>query len=229
MMAALIPFACLAKEEVRGAVDAWAGTAVHGARGTQSSGFMLTHSLDDALYAGGFRLIAGASTGRYRFASADAAGGQVHGRYAEGFAQLGYQWSLGDSSLALAAGPVIRDLNLSYASPDDTRTGSSTGLRSSVTLYSQPSPSLSLLGVVNRSSIEGSAFYLGKLGIRAGNLEFGPEATISSGKDYREGRLGIHISGMQLGPLQLGISAGGTKNKDRQRSQYLGLSARYVY
>lgn len=78
-----------------------------------------------------------------------------------------------------------------------------------------------------RYSIINNAYQLQtKLGVKALDaLYIGPELVFSGSDVYAQRRLGVHLSGLRLGPMQVGLSGGWSRNlKDGRDSGYLGLN-----
>jgi hypothetical protein len=63
----------------------------------------------------------------------------------------------------------------------------------------------------------------------AQNVFIGPEALFLGDDLYRQWRTGLHLSGVTLGALQLGISGGYLKDETRGSGAYGILDARMVF
>ena len=58
-------------------------------------------------------------------------------------------------------------------------------------------------------------------------LFFGPEATAYVERNYREARVGLHVSGLTIGRFQFRVNAGISGNSNRESGYYVGISSHF--
>lgn len=226
VLAAAVPCLPTAAEE-RVGIDAWGGA---GGSGAWNSGVVATYAPTGSLYGSGLRVIGGASTGRYEYLSVASPSGTVAGRYTEFFAQLGYNFAGPRGSLTIAAGPTVSKTELSFVPAGDSEPGVKVGLRAGLTGFMPVGSSGFFLGVVSHSFADTSTYYLARLGFNVRNgLAFGPETSLASGRNYREERLGVHLTGIPAGKLNFGLAAGARSDQDNRRGGYFQVSGRLTF
>jgi hypothetical protein len=132
-------------------------------------------------------------------------------------AMAGYQWALPQTMLGLFAG-----FEFDARNDIEGRARIESGVRLQGEIWSNPTPQTMLSITMIASSIKPSFWARGAYGfeIREG-LYIGPEiSTYATDDDYKEGRLGLHITGIKLGPLHFRLSGGGWKDTDQKRGGY---------
>lgn len=226
-IAATIVPAIATADEVMTSFDAWSGT---GGAQTSNTGFVATYALTGSLYKSGFRAIGGISDGKYSYSDTASPSGRIQGRYADIFAQVGYNFAGPMGSLTLAAGPTVVSSLVSFQAPGGPTSGEKRGIRTSLTGYMPVGKSGYVVGVGFHSSADQSNYYMVKMGfdVRDG-LNFGPEASIAKGRNYNERRLGVHLTGFTVGKIILGLSAGRRQDQDNRHGGYIQVSARATF
>ena len=61
------------------------------------------------------------------------------------------------------------------------------------------------------------------------DLSIGPEVALLDASDYRQTRVGLHLSGLRVGRVQAGLSVGTTKDQDGNRGNHFGVNARMMF
>lgn len=142
-------------------------------------------------------------------------------------AMIGYQWALDRVFLAGFVGPEV-DAQQPVTLGDIPRASHPRlGVRFQGELWAHPTESTLLVGTVVAGSARGSLWTRTALGYRLwDNVFVGPEASLSITDSYREWRLGGHVTGLQLGRVSVGLSAGWRRDQDAgHEGAYVNLSA----
>jgi hypothetical protein len=129
---------------------------------------------------------------------------------AQAYAMLGYQWMLGPVTFAALVGP---ELDAEMDAPDAWRSARTRiGLRGDAELWAHPTPrTLATATLIAGSAREhvwgrisgGYAFWPG--------VFLGPEASFYTRDDYREWRLGAHLTGLNGGASTSGFPAASSR------------------
>lgn len=213
-------------QDERFSADAWlGGSAIH----TGNFGVALTHATDGSIHQSGLRLQAVALRGYYRYSSHAAPDGLVKGRYSDLSVSLGYQLVGAEHGFMVSIGPSLFTKNLSYRTPDD-RTGSKLGGKIAAMGYWAPArwPSAFVYG--NYSSADSTGNLYANLGFSLpGELSIGPEIALLDGRGFRETRVGIHLSGLRVGEILAGVSAGTTRDQFGNRGRHLSMNVRITF
>jgi len=132
----------------------------------------------------------------------------------------GYQWSLDRIHLSVFVGP---DLALGGATPRDTP--ARLGARVHGELWAHPTPDTLATASVIASTASRSVWARVSGGVRVLDLVYvGPEASYYWEDAYREGRIGLHATGLSVGGVTLRGSLGLSIPDDRKKGLYGGLS-----
>ncbi len=143
---------------------------------------------------------------------------------------LGYGFKLERGLLLTAVGPtVVRSAQW----PGDLSPPSAVvrhGVKAYSSLYANPTDATMLYSQAYYSSVGQSYYFQGKGGWAVLPRVFvGPEVTFSGGTGRDQWRLGGHISGLKLGPLLLGLSAGYENDRTQGRGAYGGTSLQMFF
>lgn len=167
----------------------------------------------------GFKHALGGSLDRPGFVAMAIAGAggarRDEGRHAQASVLAGYQWSLPGWHVALLAGPELeRDGRLQA------------GLRLHGEVWARPIEN----GLLTITAIAGSAQPQAWIQVAAGyrvwdDVHLGPEASYKHEEDWRERRLGLHVTGLNLHGVRLRLSGGRTFVASGRDGFYGGLSA----
>jgi len=166
-----------------------------------------TFALGGTLQQSGLRLRLEGLGGTYGFEQAPNV--TTTGKQYEGGALVGYQqvWNWG--SLGTYAGVNVRENTVPSADPTNTALGTRVGFKAVVDAYLLPAPA-TMMSVYGSYSTAYDAYYAR---FRAGYALFGfgylgPEVAVLGDDYYNQTRVGAHLSAMQLGALQVGVSGG---------------------
>lgn len=138
-------------------------------------------------------------------------------------AGLGYEWRLGDTFLALSAGPEVE------ARYRETRQARSfqqrAGLRLQADLWATPAESWIVQAGAYAVTIDRGR-YGGRLAAGWRLIEafyLGPEIEGYREQDYRKLRLGLHLTGLRLLGLHWRLAGGVQKTSDEKAGAYVTL------
>ncbi|MCV9940789.1 cellulose biosynthesis protein BcsS [Boseaceae bacterium BT-24-1] len=136
---------------------------------------------------------------------------------------LGYEWRIGDSFLALSAGPAVEVAyreTRRYLSFEYRR-----ALRLQADFWSRTTENSVLQANAYAILTEGGRYW-GRLapGWRlVGDLYLGPEFEGYRERDYHKVRLGVHLTGLRLFRLDWRLAAGFQKTRDEKSGAYVTL------
>jgi Cellulose biosynthesis protein BcsS len=142
---------------------------------------------------------------------------------AKAYALAGYQWMLGPAAVSVLAGPELDTEMEAGASLRSARTRF--GLRGHAELWAHPTPETLVTGTLIAGSARGHVWSRASAGyaLRPG-IFVGPEASVHAEEDYREWRVGAHVTGLRWGPLNLRLSGGFMQTTDERPGAYVGVS-----
>jgi hypothetical protein len=142
---------------------------------------------------------------------------------AQAYALIGYQWMFPRIAISALVGPELDAEADSLDAVGSARTRF--GLRGHAELWAHPTPTTLATATLIAGSGRGHVW--GRL---SGGYAFwpgifvGPEAVFYARDDYREWRLGGHITGLKWGPLDLRLSGGLMQSNDDRTGAYVGFS-----
>ncbi len=179
----------------------------------------VTAALNGKLQQSGARVRIEAMAGSYGYTND--AGTHVNGRQVEGGALIGYEWIWREARLAGLVGLSVRNTTLSITDPGNPVVGTSVGVKGSLDFYTRPTDNTMVSAHGSFSSNDMAYYTRFKAGYRIGsNLFVGPEAYVMGNDFYSQWRLGVHLTGMQMGPVQAGISAGYLHDREQKGGAY---------
>ncbi|KRE22579.1 hypothetical protein ASE66_25665 [Bosea sp. Root483D1] len=136
---------------------------------------------------------------------------------------VGYEWRIGDSYLALSAGPAVETAyreTRRYLSFEQR-----TALRLQADLWSTPAENW-FLQAGAYAVLTDNGRYWGRLAAGRqliGELYLGPEFEAYRERDYHKLRLGLHLSGLRLFGLDWRLAGGIQKTSDEKAGAYVTL------
>jgi hypothetical protein len=167
-----------------------------------------TFALGGTLQQSGVRLRLEGLGGTYGFEQAPT-NVTTTGKQYEGGALIGYQqvWNWG--SFGYYVGANVRENTVPSVDPTSTGLGTKVGFKGAVDAYLVPAPA-TMVSFYGSYSTAYDAYYAR---FRAGYSLFGfgylgPEVSVLGDDYYNQARVGAHLSGMQIGALQFGVSGG---------------------
>ena len=184
----------------------------------------------DGLDREGFTLKAVISGGRYRYISGALGNVEVTGRELAAQIMPGARFKRGKLEIKVFAGLDIQDHSLSPDDPSSDLRGGDIGARLAFDLWHEPTPQIMLAADGSLSSIAGSYSARVAAGWRLFNRFYaGPEAQAFASEDYRQTRIGLHLTGFKTGALEWSLAAGWADDNDGRDGLYgrFGVSARH--
>ena len=168
-------------------------------------------SLSQDLDTSGPRVMIIGGGGRYKY---NTTGVPVRGTYAFGDVLAGYGFEGDNYSFNLMAGVNAVNHMLSRSDPTNTVQGTEAGLKVFANLHINPTPVTLYYGEADYSTAFDTVSTSHKFGYDFFGTEIfiGPEASYFRDERSHETRVGGHVSGIKLGRLQLGASAGYSDN-----------------
>jgi hypothetical protein len=164
------------------------------------------------------------SGGSYRYISGALGNAEVDGR--ELAAQLlgGWRFIRGKTELKLFAGLDLQNHRLSPDDPSSSLRGGDVGVRIAFELWNEPSPQTMLAADGSLSSIGTNYSLRAAAGWRINDLFYiGPEAQTFATDDYRQVRVGAHVTGLKTGAFEWSAGAGFAHDSDRRDGTYVRL------
>jgi Cellulose biosynthesis protein BcsS len=149
--------------------------------------------------------------------------GSIFRPTAQAYAMLGYQWMLGPVTVSALAGP---ELDAETDSPNAWRSARTRfGLRGHAELWAHPTPQTLATATLIAGSARGHVWSRISGGYAFWRGVFiGPEASFYASDDYREWRLGAHVTGLKWGRFNFRLSGGFFQANDDHNGAYFGLT-----
>jgi hypothetical protein len=145
----------------------------------------------------------------------------------EASALLGYQWTANGIYAALFAGPELHQEQLTIAAAAGRWSEPRIGFRGQAELWANPTRNTLFTATVVAGTTRASLWARSSAGIRIWReLYVGPEAVLYVTDSYRETKVGLHLTGIDLGIVHLRVSAGmQTQSATRGAAGYLALTS----
>ena len=187
-----------------------------------------TMATDGSLNDSGPRLRLEGLAGTYRFDSGS--GTKITGDQGGGAVLAGYQWIAPRSSLSAYAGVAVRDSQFSGSASGLPIGSVQEGFKGVLEYYATPSDRSMLFAYGSYSSIYNAYYGLLKYGVATvGHAYVGPEIAALGDDLYRQWRIGAHVTGLQMGGLRFGVSAGYEIDQTGKGGAYGTIDARATY
>lgn len=140
---------------------------------------------------------------------------------------LGYQWAAAGLYTAIYAGPELHQEELSVAAAARRVSKPRIGGRLQAEVWANPTPATLFTATAVAGSTRGSLYGRVSAGYRVWrNLFAGPEASFYVTDTYREGKVGLHLTGLDVGIVHMRVSGGLQFEDDRRStSPYFGLTS----
>lgn len=197
--------------------------------GTAFASVGATMPLDKSLDVSGARLRLEGLAGTFKFNSA-VTGDRIKGQQEGASLLAGYEWKSTGKSLAMYGGLEVRNSQFTPLEAGAGTPGAHQGLKATVEYYTALSQRSMLFAYGSYSTIDNAYFGQIKLGIApAGGVYVGPEFAALGDDYYQQWRLGGHVTGMQLGAMQFGLSAGYQLDKAGKGGAYGAVNVRGMY
>jgi hypothetical protein len=159
--------------------------------------------------------------GLYRYESGALGGAEVTGRVVAGFLAPGWRFKRDRLTLTVFAGLDLQSHRLTPADPGAQLNGGYVGARFAAELWYQPTD-LSMISVDGAiSTIGGNYAVRGAAGLRIFNLFYlGPEVQAVQSNDYRQFRVGAHVTALRTGDFEWTAAAGWALDTDDRSGAY---------
>jgi hypothetical protein len=179
----------------------------------------------------GLRLRIGGFGGGYAYASAEqGATRTIDGAFQQGAAMVGYEWVSQHAEIAGYIGAEIAHNGITPNDPSNTVKGTRGGARIGAEFYANPTDDTMMSGVASYASDHNAYYARGKLGVAIFDKVFlGPEALALGDDFFHQWRLGAHVSGLQLGAAQFGVSGGYLRDQVRGSGAYGIIESRLSF
>jgi hypothetical protein len=178
----------------------------------------------------GFTLKALISGGTYNYVSGALDDATVDGR--EFVAQLlpGWRFRRGATEFKVFAGIDLQNHHLSPNDPGAKLRGNDAGARAAFEFWTEPTANTMIAIDGSASTIAGSYSIHAATGWRFANrFYFGPELQAFASDDYRQRRVGAHITAFKLRDTEWSAAAGYAADSDDRNSAYARFSVSRRY
>jgi hypothetical protein len=142
----------------------------------------------------------------------------------------GYEWVNDYASILGLIGANIQSHRLSAYDPTNSVQGTRAGVEVNLEIYANPSPNTLVAAYTSYSS----AFNTYDIDLRPGvavlkDIFVGPQIVFSGDDEYDEWRLGAHVTGIKIGPVETSIAAGYLNDSQQGGGAYgtLDLTTRF--
>lgn len=177
------------------------------------------------LHESGLRLRVDGTGGTYSYQSTTT-GGTVNGVQEDGAAMAGYEWVMQGTSIAVYAGADARHDSLSIPDPGNPVVGTSVGLKTSAEFSTRPAAQTNIEGYASYATNKSAYFTRLRGGyLIAPGIYVGPEVAALGDAFFNQERVGVHVSGVKLGMVQLALAGGYLNDRVRKQGAYVSLDA----
>lgn len=166
-----------------------------------------TFALGGIIQQSGFRLKLEGLGGSYGYDETSNSG-TTQGRQYEGGALLGYQQVWNNATIGYYAGVNVRENTIPAVDPLNTALGTRVGFKAALDAYMRPTELTMLSAYGSYSTAYDSYYARFRAGYSLGVGYLGPEVALLGDDYYGQTRFGAHLSSVQLGALQFGVSGG---------------------
>jgi hypothetical protein len=178
----------------------------------------------------GLRIRLSGLLGGYTYEATAAGVGTVTGNQVGGSFLLGHDWIINRTKIGVFGGLDVISNQLDKIDPDNKTEGATVGFKGGFDFYSTPTTMTMATGTFAFSTAN-SAYYMRLKGGVAiyENVYIGPETLVMGDSFYSQWRLGMHLSGVKLGPVQFGLSGGYVNDAVRGAGGYGILDTRLTF
>jgi hypothetical protein len=174
-----------------------------------------------------FKVLVGG--GLYQYVSGALDNAEVTGRELMGFAMPGWRFKHPGFELILSAGLDLQQHRLSPDDPTASLRGGYAGIRGSADLWLEPSAATMLAVNGSVSSIGPTYSVRAAMGVRLFDRFYvGPEGQAFDCDNYRQYRVGLHLTGLKMESFEWSAGVGWSQDTDDRSGVYgkLGVIAR---
>ena len=188
----------------------------------------VTAAIPGSLSTSGARLRIEGLEGTYEYLSASKT--QIRGRQVEASGLIGFEWVGPFSKVGAYLGGSALNTSLSKPDLNNKATGTSEGLKAAIDYYARPSER-TMVSAYGSFATNDRQFFTR---VRAGYLlpagvYLGPEAAFMGNNSYALWQIGAFLTGMQLGPVQGGLSFGYQQDRDHKSGVYGSADLRVLF
>ncbi len=168
--------------------------------------------------------------GGYRYDASAPGVGVVTGNQVGGSLLMGYEWIVDRTKIGLYAGLDAINNRLDKFDPNNDTAGTTFGARIGLDFYSRPTDATMAAGTFTYSTANNGYYMRLRGGMAVFDQTFlGPELLVQGDNFYTQWRLGVGLSGIQLGPVQIGVSGGYVNDSSRGNGAYGILDTRLTF
>lgn len=167
------------------------------------------------------------SGGAYRYTSGALGNATVRGRQAAGQVSAGWRFKWQRSELKVFVGPDYRSHELTPNDPSASLRGAKIGVRSAFEFWTEPDADSMLAINGSWSTISSRNYALqAQIGWRAlESFYVGPEGLVNASENYRQYRLGLHVTGLRMHWTEWSAGSGIAFDSDNRSGAYLRVGA----
>lgn len=173
--------------------------------GSRTANLVVTGALTGTLSESGPRIRVEGLVGEFEYVSS---AGNTTGRQTGIGVLGGYEWVMPGLSVSAFAGVDMRRTDWASVVPGAPAAGGAFGFTTAFNVYARPTATTMAHGFVSYSSVRDAFFARARFGWAMAAAYVGPEVAYLGDDTFRQARIGAHISGLSLGPLQIGLSSG---------------------
>jgi hypothetical protein len=193
--------------------------------GSKFADVSVTVAPTDSFDKTGLRVRAEGMIGEYKYK--DSAGTKITAREDMASVMAGYEWVSRNFTYAVYGGISGQSDTLSPADPANQVQGKHIGLKVSGEFYDTRRKNTLLMGYASYSTNANSYYVRLKYGWAIGqSVYMGPEVLALGNSFYQQWRVGVHLTGWKLGPVQLGVSGGYLSDQKQGSGLYTIVDAR---
>jgi hypothetical protein len=175
-----------------------------------------------AHYESGPRIRFSASASRYRYWTDADRTGSGSGLDRALDVLVGYGVAVDRGFLLATVGPTFLWSDQRSSPGGPTIASQRSGALMVLSYYGVPTDNTMIYAQGRYSTISSAYFAEARGGIQVSpELYVGPEVSVSGGTGYGQWRVGAHLSGLQLGPLRLGVGAGFLEDRNTGSGGYI--------
>lgn len=204
--------------------------SVSAGSGAASGALVGTFAPFNGLEHNGFRFRVIGLIGRYDYDASAPGVGEVTGNQAGGSLLGGYEWAVNKTKIGVYGGIDVINNRLNKFDPGNDTEGTTYGFRAGVDFYSNPTSSTMAAGTFTFTTANTGYYVRLRGGVAAyEQMYVGPEVLVLGDSFYNQWRLGLHLSGVQLGPVQFGVSGGYLNDSTKGNGGYGILDTRLTF
>jgi hypothetical protein len=185
--------------------------------------------LQKTLDISGSRLRLEGLAGTFNFNSA-VTGDRIKGQQEGASLLAGYEWKSAGKSFAVYGGIEVRNSQFTPVEPGAGLPGRHQGLKATAEYYTALSERSMLFAYGSYSTVENAYFSQIKFGVAPSpGFYVGPELAALGNDNFQQWRFGGHVTGVQFGAMQFGLSGGYQFDKAGKGGTYGAVNVRGLY